>query len=121
MAPDTARGSRYGAVVARTKQNAFTAAVHELAASLAGKDASHLDRAAPALRLAAAADTYARAEVMAAREVDGASWTDVGAELVEDARRALISRCYATVFSLGAARLWHTRSLSTTTALSRCL
>lgn len=50
-------------------------------AAAADAEASHLERAAVALRLAAEADTYARAEVMAARELDGASWADVGTEL----------------------------------------
>ena len=39
---------------------------------------THLDRAVAALELSAAAERYARAEVIAARELDGASWADVG-------------------------------------------
>jgi hypothetical protein len=65
----------------RAKGTNIPAAVRELAATIAGDSASHLERAAAALRLAAEADTYARAEVMAARELDAASWADVGAEL----------------------------------------
>lgn len=42
---------------------------------------AHLDRAVTALELSAAAQRYARAEVIAARELDGASWTDVGKAL----------------------------------------
>jgi hypothetical protein len=41
----------------------------------------HLDAAAAALLLAEAADRLARAEVMAAREVNGATWEQVGAAL----------------------------------------
>lgn len=41
----------------------------------------HLAAAAAALALAEAADRLARAEVMAARDVDGATWEQVGAAL----------------------------------------
>src|SRR5262245_35578889 len=41
----------------------------------------HLDAAAAALLLADAADRLARAEVMAARNVDGATWEQVGIAL----------------------------------------
>lgn len=41
----------------------------------------HLDAAATALLLAEVADRLARAEVMAAREVDGATWQQVGTAL----------------------------------------
>lgn len=67
--------------MARAKRPDIDAVVREFASTAADATASHLDRAAAALRLAAEADTYARAEVMAARELDGRSWADVGAEL----------------------------------------
>lgn len=41
----------------------------------------HLDAAAAALMLADAADRLARAEVMAARDIDGATWEQVGIAL----------------------------------------
>lgn len=41
----------------------------------------HLDAAAAALLLADAADRLARAEVMAARDIDGATWEQVGIAL----------------------------------------
>lgn len=41
----------------------------------------HLDAAAAALVLAEAADRLARSEVMAAREIDGATWEQVGMAL----------------------------------------
>lgn len=41
----------------------------------------HLDAAAAALVLADAADRLARAEVMAARDIDGATWEQVGIAL----------------------------------------
>jgi len=40
---------------------------------------SHLERAVWATRLSEAADRLARAEVISAREDDGATWEDVGA------------------------------------------
>lgn len=81
MTTDSDLYRRYVQAMARGKRSSIEAAVHELVASLAGKNASHLERAATALRVAAEADTCARTEVMAARDRDGASWTDVGAEL----------------------------------------
>ena len=67
--------------MARAKRSSTQAAVRDLVATIAGENASRLERAAAALRIAAEADTYARVEVTAARELEGASWTDVGAEL----------------------------------------
>ncbi|HUR77044.1 MAG TPA: hypothetical protein VMZ22_03775 [Acidimicrobiales bacterium] len=67
--------------MARTKRRNIDAVVREFASISVDGNASHLERAAVALRLAAEADTYARSEVMAGRELDGASWADVGAEL----------------------------------------
>jgi hypothetical protein len=49
-----------------------------LARALAGPESSRLERAAALLRIAQVADRLARAEVAAARELDAASWTDVG-------------------------------------------
>ena len=48
---------------------------------LSGEGSSRLERASLALRVADAADRVARTNVDAARAVDGASWTDVGAAL----------------------------------------
>ena len=48
---------------------------------LSGEGSSRLERAALALRVADAADRVARTSIDAARAVDGASWTDVGAVL----------------------------------------
>jgi hypothetical protein len=42
----------------------------------------HLERAVAAMRLADAAERLARVEVMRARELDGATWADVGEALV---------------------------------------
>ncbi|MGI8685707.1 MAG: helix-turn-helix domain-containing protein [Acidimicrobiales bacterium] len=42
---------------------------------------AHLDHAVVALKLSEAAERYARAEVIAARELDGASWAAVGKAL----------------------------------------
>jgi hypothetical protein len=63
------------------KQPNIKTVVLDLVSTMSGAPASHLERAEVALRLAAEADSYARAEVMAARELDGASWADVGAGL----------------------------------------
>ena len=63
-------GAAVGAVVRR--------AVEEVAVSDSG---SHLGRAVAALAVADAADRLARAEVLAAREEDGATWEQVGAAL----------------------------------------
>lgn len=46
--------------------------------SLEGEHAAHIERAAVAIKLSAAAERLARSEVVAARELDGASWRDVG-------------------------------------------
>ena len=81
MKPDEGRTSRYGRGVApRRKQASIEALVREAVADEAGVG-SHLDRAVAALELSAAAERYARAEVIAARELDGASWADVGKAL----------------------------------------
>ena len=55
--------------------------VARLALAVAGPRASRLERAAVLLRIAADADRLARREVTAARELDGASWADVGEAL----------------------------------------
>lgn len=81
MLPDASVERLYSRVVARPKRQNIDAVVRDFAGAVTDARASHLERAAAALRLSAEADTYARAEVMAARELDGASWTDVGAEL----------------------------------------
>ena len=67
--------------MARAKQPSVKEVVRNIVTASGGDSTAHLDRAAIALKLAAEADTYARAEVMAARELDGASWADVGAAL----------------------------------------
>ena len=81
MAPDTGREWAVGsAAVARRTRGSIDQVVAELVASLAGPGA-HLDRAVVALKVAAESERLARAEVVAAREIDGASWTDVGKAL----------------------------------------
>ncbi len=57
--------------------------MRELVESLAegGRKATHFGKPVIGLRLAEAADWYARVEVMAARERDDASWADVGKAL----------------------------------------
>jgi hypothetical protein len=67
--------------MARAKQPSVREVVRNMLIATGGDPSAHLDRAAIALEFAAEADTYARAEVMAARELDGASWADVGAAL----------------------------------------
>ncbi|MEY2472972.1 MAG: hypothetical protein QOK28_2301 [Actinomycetota bacterium] len=67
--------------MARPKRPSVDATIREFLSTAADANASHLERAAVALRLAAEADTFARSEVMAARQLGGASWADVGAEL----------------------------------------
>lgn len=56
-------------------------AVRDLVRSVVPPDASHLDLAVQALVVAEAAEALARAEIAAARDLDGASWADVGAAL----------------------------------------
>lgn len=81
MKPDGGRTSRYGRGVApRRKPPSIEALVRDAVADEAGVG-RHLDRAVVALELSAAAERYARAEVIAARELDGASWADVGKAL----------------------------------------
>lgn len=81
MKPDGAAGARYrSAVVGRRTRPSIEAAVEALVTAEAGAGA-HLDRAVAALRLAASAERLARVEVLAAREFDNASWTDVGRAL----------------------------------------
>ncbi len=81
MKPDGSRTSRYGhGVATRRKRPSIEDLVRDLVASEAGLG-THLDRAVAALELSAAAERYARAEVIAARELDGASWADVGKAL----------------------------------------
>lgn len=52
-----------------------------LARKVAGARSSRLERAAALLRIADEADRLARREVSAARELDAASWADVGEAL----------------------------------------
>lgn len=66
--------------MARRRRRNIDQAVAEVVASLAGPGA-HLDRAVVALAVAGEAERLARAEVIAAREFDGASWADVGKAL----------------------------------------
>jgi hypothetical protein len=81
MAPD-GRPERplRSTTMARRSRGGIDQEVAELVASLAEPDA-HLDRAVVALKVAAEADRLARAEVMAARELDDASWAEVGRAL----------------------------------------
>lgn len=81
MVTDTDATARYGRAMARANQPSIKEVVREVVSAAGGDAATHIDRAAVALEFAAAADTYARAEVMAARDRDGASWADVGAAL----------------------------------------
>jgi hypothetical protein len=81
MVPDTCDRSAYRRPMARVRQPDIKALVREWVAAEGGDPTSHLDRAAAALRIAAEADTFARAEVVAARELDSASWADVGEAL----------------------------------------
>jgi hypothetical protein len=81
MTPDGGPPSRYGRGVAtRRKQACVEDLIRDVVAGEAGLG-THLDRAIAALKLSAAAERYARAEVIAARELDGASWADVGKAL----------------------------------------
>lgn len=81
MAPDTGRERAVASVaMARRRRRNIDQAVAELVAALVGPGA-HLDRAVVALAVAAEAERLARAEVIAARELDGASWADVGKAL----------------------------------------
>ena len=81
MKPDSGRTSRYGhGVATRRKQARVEDLVRDVVASETGLG-THLDRAVAALELSAAAERYARAEVIAARDLDGASWADVGKAL----------------------------------------
>lgn len=78
MMPDSIESSRYcSGVASRRKRPSLDDLVRDLVASQADPGA-HLDRVVVALQLSAAADQYARAAVLAARELDGASWADVG-------------------------------------------
>lgn len=80
MKPDDDPASRYRSVVARGKRPS----IDELVGDVIGTEdglVAHLDRALAALRLSEAAERLARAEVIAARELDGASWADVGKAL----------------------------------------
>ena len=55
--------------------------LERLARKVAGPRSSRLERAAALLRIADEADRVARREVSAARELDAASWADVGEAL----------------------------------------
>jgi hypothetical protein len=68
-------------LVPRAKKTDVRSVVRELVSTAGGDPSSHLERAASALRIAAEADRYARIEVMAARNADGASWAEVGEAL----------------------------------------
>lgn len=82
MAADTGREQLAvgSATMARRPRRSIEDAVAELVASLA-RPGAHLDRAVVALAVAGEAERVARAEVIAARELDGASWADVGKAL----------------------------------------
>ena len=80
MKPDGDLASRYRSAVARVKRPSVDDVVRDLVGTEAGL-AAHLERAIAALRLSEAAERLARAEVIAARELDGASWADVGKAL----------------------------------------
>lgn len=81
MGPDASSLPGYLPEMASKKQPDLHSVVLEWAEAAGADPSLHLDRAVAALRLAAEADTYARAEVMAARELDSASWADVGLAL----------------------------------------
>lgn len=66
----------YAVVVANVEKR-----LGDLARKVAGPGSSRLDRAVALLRIADMADRLARVEVTAAREVDNASWADVGEAL----------------------------------------
>ncbi len=70
-------------VATKRPDKKLESAVRELLESLAGgrRETTHLDKAVLSLRLAEAADWLARAEVMAARKHEDASWADVGQAL----------------------------------------
>lgn len=79
MNPDSRQDSQYRQAVApRQKRPNIDVVVRDLVTASGADADSHLDRAVVALRLSEAADRYARAEVIAARELDGSSWADVG-------------------------------------------
>lgn len=81
MMPDGIGRSRYRSNVAsRPKRPSIDDMVRDLLATLA-EPGAHLDRAVVALQVSEVAERYARAEVVAARDLDGASWADVGAAL----------------------------------------
>lgn len=81
MKPDDGLASRYPqGVGTRRKRPNIDEVVRHVIGTEAGPVA-HLDRAVAALRLSEAAERHARAEVIAARELEGASWADVGKAL----------------------------------------
>ncbi len=81
MKPDVGRSPQYRPEVAsRRKRPSIDDIVRNVVAAEAELGA-HLDHAVVALELSEAAERYARAEVIAARELDGASWADVGKAL----------------------------------------
>ena len=81
MAPDAGREWAVGsAAMVRRSPSSIDRAVKDLVSSLAPQGA-RLDRAVVALSVAAEAERVARAEVIAARELDGVSWADVGRAL----------------------------------------
>ncbi|MGH9157669.1 MAG: hypothetical protein ACRD1K_17950 [Acidimicrobiales bacterium] len=68
-------------MAARRKRPPLETMVRDLVDITLAQPGAHLDRAVAALALSQAAERYARAEVLAARELDGSSWADVGAAL----------------------------------------
>lgn len=81
MAPDGVRSPGYlGGVASRQKRPSIDDMVRDLV-SMQAEPGAHLDRAVVALQISDAADRYARAEVLAARQFDGASWAAVGKAL----------------------------------------
>lgn len=82
MKPDALPVSGYFHPVAdRRGRPSIEEAVRALVTSEAGSVGSHLERVIAALEVAAAAERLARIEVMAARDMDGASWNEVGKAL----------------------------------------
>jgi len=67
--------------MARSTDRAVGEELTRLARAVAGPRSSRLERAAALLRIAEQADHLAREAVSAARQLDGASWADVGEAL----------------------------------------
>src|SRR4051812_17783908 len=84
MIPDTEQEGRVASEVVGGRPPSDRRIADELSRlirQLSGEGSSRLERATLALRVADAADRVARTTIEAARAIDGASWTDVGAAL----------------------------------------